>query len=417
MKNIELLLARRTARSQGGERGVVMTRIATITVAMGLAVMILTLAVFQGFRKEITADFRGFAADIAVVDISGFGRSEAQPMQGDAELKEWIDAMEQVRSVEEYATVGCMIKSGDRVVGVQLKGVGSGYDTAWWSEKIEEGSLPDLQAEARSKQLLISRSTARSLEVEVGDKLELLFVDAGSTPRRDSFRVAGIYSTGMEEMDRVMVLSDVRDVRRLAEWDTQTVMGYDVMLHDEREAEAVAEQIDEKIAELDSSSGMTNALAATIQMRHPVVFDWMQAHTVIAQAVLIIMMVVLLFNVAATMLIMVFDRIGMIGALKAMGMRNKAVARVFLYRAAMLFMKGAAWGNAIGLAAAVVQMVWHPIRLDPEGYMLSTLPISIGWGWLVALNIGAAAVTVAVMVLPSMMVTRIKTEESLKYKL
>ena len=417
MKNIELLLARRTARSQGGERGVVMTRIATITVAMGLAVMILTLAVFQGFRKEITADFRGFAADIAVVDISGFGRSEAQPMQGDAELKEWIDAMEQVRSIEEYATVGCMIKSGDRVVGVQLKGVGSGYDTAWWSEKIEEGSLPDLQAEARSKQLLISRSTARSLEVEVGDKLELLFVDAGSTPRRDSFRVAGIYSTGMEEMDRVMVLADVRDVRRLAEWDAQTVMGYDVMLHDERKAEAVAEQIDEKIAELDSSSGMTNALAATIQMRHPVVFDWMQAHTVIAQAVLIIMMVVLLFNVAATMLIMVFDRIGMIGALKAMGMRNKAVARVFLYRAAMLFMKGAAWGNAIGLAAAVVQMVWHPIRLDSEGYMLSTLPISIGWGWLVALNIGAAAVTVAVMVLPSMMVTRIKTEESLKYKL
>ena len=417
MKNIELLLARRTARSQGGERGVVMTRIATITVAMGLAVMILTLAVFQGFRKEITADFRGFAADIAVVDISGFGRSEAQPMQGDAELKEWIDAMEQVRSIEEYATVGCMIKSGDRVVGVQLKGVGSGYDTAWWSEKIEEGSLPDLQAEARSKQLLISRSTARSLEMEVGDKLELLFVDAGSTPRRDSFRVAGIYSTGMEEMDRVMVLADVRDVRRLAEWDAQTVMGYDVMLHDERKAEAVAEQIDEKIAELDSSSGMTNALAATIQMRHPVVFDWMQAHTVIAQAVLIIMMVVLLFNVAATMLIMVFDRIGMIGALKAMGMRNKAVARVFLYRAAMLFMKGAAWGNAIGLAAAVVQMVWHPIRLDSEGYMLSTLPISIGWGWLVALNIGAAAVTVAVMVLPSMMVTRIKTEESLKYKL
>ena len=131
MKNIELLLARRTARSQGGERGVVMTRIATITVAMGLAVMILTLAVFQGFRKEITADFRGFAADIAVVDISGFGRSEAQPMQGDAELKEWIAAMEQVRSIEEYATIGCMIKSGDRVVGVQLKGVGSGYDTAW----------------------------------------------------------------------------------------------------------------------------------------------------------------------------------------------------------------------------------------------------------------------------------------------
>lgn len=414
---MEYLLAQRTARSQGGERGVVMTRIATITVALGLAVMILTLAVFTGFRTQISSNFRGFASDIVVMDISGLGRSEAQPMERDAQLKEEIEQMPEVESVAEYAAAGCMIKSGDKVVGIMIKGIGKEYDTTWWAERIVEGVLPDLQAESRSKQLLISQSTARSLEVKVGDKLELLYLGSDAAPRRDSFRVAGIYSTGMEEMDSSMAIADVRDVRRLASWNEAMIMGYDVMLRRADDADAVATKIDEQIASLADSSGMINSLAATVEMRYPIIFDWLKAHIVIAQTILLIMMVVLLFNVAATMLIMVFDRIGMIGGLKAMGMRNKAIARIFLYRAALLFCRGAAWGNVIGLGLVTVQALWHPIKLDPEGYMLSELPVSIGIGWLVALNIGAAVTTVVVMVLPSMMVARIKIEVSLKYKL
>ena len=280
-----------------------------------------------------------------------------------------------------------------------------------------EGTLPDVKAENRTKQLLISQATARALEVAVGDKLELLYIDGGERPRRDSFRVAGIYSTGMEEMDRTIALADVRDVRRLAGWSADQIMGYDVMLHNAADADAVAERIDKRIAALSAESGMINAIATTMQMRNPVVFDWLTAHTVIAQAVIIIMMVVLLFNMAAAMLIMVFDRIGMIGVLKALGMRNRAIAHVFLYRAALLFFRGAAWGNAIGLALVAVQALWHPVSLDPEGYMLSELPVSFGWGWWLALNVGAAVTTIVVMTLPSMMVSRIKCEESLKYKL
>lgn len=414
---MEYQLARRTAHSQSGGRGAVMMRIATITVALGLAVMIVTLAVFTGFRREIVADFRGFSSDVEIIDISGFGRSEPQPMERDEELKLFVQQIPEVRSVAEYAVAGCMIKSGDRVVGLQLKGIGADYPTEWWEESMVEGELPDIKAENRTKQLLISQATARALEVAVGDKLELLYIDGGERPRRDSFRVAGIYSTGMEEMDRTIALADVRDVRRLAGWSADQIMGYDVMLHNAADADAVAERIDKRIAALSAESGMINAIATTMQMRNPVVFDWLTAHTVIAQAVIIIMMVVLLFNMAAAMLIMVFDRIGMIGVLKALGMRNRAIAHVFLYRAALLFAKGAAWGNAIGLALVAVQVLWHPVSLDPEGYMLSELPVSFGWGWFLALNVGAAMTTIVVMTLPSMMVSRIKCEESLKYKL
>ena len=417
MKRLEYILAQRTARADGGSRGVVMMRIATLTVALALAVMIITLAVFTGFRRQISSDFRGFASDIVLFDVAALGRSEGAPMAGDEGVKRWIAEQKEVKSVSEYAAVGCMIKNGDKVVGLQIKGIGTDCDTEWWTSHIKQGTLPDLEAESRSKQLLISQSTARSLEVEVGDKLELLYLDSGTSPRRDSFRVAGIYSTGMEEMDRSMALADIRDVRRLAGWGNEMIKGYDIMLRRADDAERVARRIDDEIAQLADDNPLMNTLATTIEERYPVVFDWLKAHTIIAQTILIIMMVVLLFNMAAAMLIMVFDRIGMIGVLKAQGMRNKAIARIFLYRAALLFARGAAWGNAVGLALIAVQAVWHPVKLDPEGYMLSELPVSIGLGWWALLNIATLAITVAVMVLPSMMVARIKCEESLKYKL
>ena len=417
MKRLEYILAQRTARADGGSRGVVMMRIATLTVALALAVMIITLAVFTGFRRQISSDFRGFASDVVLFDVAALGRSEGAPIAGDESVKRWIAEQKEVKSVSEYAAVGCMIKNGDKVVGLQIKGIGTDCDTEWWASHIKQGTLPDLEAESRSKQLLISQSTARSLEVEVGDKLELLYLDSGTSPRRDSFRVAGIYSTGMEEMDRSMALADIRDVRRLAGWGDEMIKGYDIMLRRAEDAERVARRIDDEIAQLPDDNPLMNTLATTIEERYPVVFDWLKAHTIIAQTILIIMMVVLLFNMAAAMLIMVFDRIGMIGVLKAQGMRNKAIARIFLYRAALLFARGAAWGNAVGLALIAVQAVWHPVKLDPEGYMISELPVSIGLGWWALLNIATLAITVAVMVLPSMMVARIKCEESLKYKL
>ena len=194
------------------------------------------------------------------------------------------------------------------------------------------------------------------------------------------------------------------------------ITGYDIMLHDMDDGDAVSDAIDE-ILFTDEDIQTESCLAATLELRYPVIFDWFKAHTVIAQVVIIIMMAVLLFNMAAAMLIMVFDRIGMIGALKAQGMRSSAIRRIFLYRAAILFAKGALWGNAVGGAAVVVQALWHPIKLDPYGYMLSVLPISVSPTWWIVLNVATLIVTVAVMVLPSAMVARIRPEESLKYKL
>ena len=393
-----------------------MSRIATVTVALAMAAMILTLAVVQGFRRQIYADLSGFGADVRIVDVATLsGTDKLIPLSSD--MLQSVAATDGVAWVAPYVVAEGMAKCGDNVVGLQLKGVGPTYNTEWWQSRLVEGALPDFEAEQRGRQMLLSRATASLQGIGVGDKVEMLFVE-DNRPRRDAFRVVGLYHTGFEEMDRVVALCDERDVRREVAIADDSVSGYDVAIADGYQIGDVAAALDEEIfLQAGQDEGFVSTLAATLRMRHPVIFDWMQAHTVIARAVIIIMMVVLLFNMAAAMLIMVFDRIGMIGALKAQGMRSSAIRRIFLYRAAILFFKGALWGNAVGGAAVMVQALWHPIKLDPYGYMLSVLPISFSPTWWVVLNVATLIVTVAVMVLPSAMVARIRPEESLKYKL
>ena len=415
MQSLEYLIARRTAQSDSESRTSVMSRIATVTVALAMAAMILTLAVVQGFRRQIYADLSGFGADVRIVDVATLsGTDKLIPLSSN--MLQRVAATDGVAWVAPYVVADGMAKCGDNVVGLQLKGVGPTYNTEWWQSRLVEGALPDFGAEQRGRQMLLSRATASLLGIGVGDRVEMLFVE-DNRPRRDAFRVVGLYHTGFEEMDRVVALCDERDVRREVAIADDRVSGYDVAMADGYQLGDVAAALDEEIfLQAGQDEGFVSTLAATLRMRHPVIFDWMQAHTVIARAVIIIMMVVLLFNMAAAMLIMVFDRIGMIGALKALGLRTAAIRRIFLYRAALIFVRGAVWGNLVGGVLALVQWQWQVIRLDPTGYMLSVLPIDIGWWWL-WLNVGAFAVAIVVMLLPSVVVAGIQPERTLRYKL
>lgn len=416
MNNLEYLLAVRTARSDRSSRSRVMMRIATITVALGLAVMAVTMAVVNGFRHDLYADFRGFGADVKVSHIRSLTDQGADPLPMSLDFLNRVRAMESVAWAAPYLEAVVMVRSGDNSVGLTLKGLGADYPTQWWESRLQQGRLPDLKSEKRSREVAISRSTAQLLGVGLDDKLEVLSVQGDGRPRRNSFRVVGIYHTGLEEMDRTMAVADRRDLRSALDWGQMEISGYDVMLDDEEQAMAIANQIDSMIVQGQWQEDLSLYLPSTLYLRYPIVFDWLKAHTVIARVVVVIMMAVLLFNMAAAMLIMVFDRIGMIGTLKALGMRTSVIRRVFLYRSMLLFLKGAAWGNVVALLLIAVQAIWEPVKLDPTGYMLSTLPVSVGW-WLLWLNVAVFVVAVVVMVLPSTVVARLRPESSLKYKL
>ena len=413
------MLAERTARYEKGSRSTVMMRLASVTVGLGIAVMIITLSVVAGFREQINGALRGMMADMTICDVSGLMRQESEAVVPSAEFVAEVGAIKGVRSIAPQVTLNGMAKSGDNVAGLQIKGIDQHYDTEWWQSVLLEGALPDFEAEHRGKELLLSEATARKLDVAVGDKVEMLFAVGDERPRRDRFKVSGIFRTGLEEMDLRMAVGDVRDVRRIVGWADDEVSGYDVMLSEDAAADEVSEAIfkiiDSRYDAGDKSVG--SLVANSISERFPVVFDWLKAHSINARVIIVIIMVVVLFNMAAAMLIMVLDRTAMIGSLKALGMRNGAIRRMFLYRAARLFVAGALWGNVVALALVGVQALWHPVELNPSGYMLSELPVRVELGRVVLLNVGAMAVTVLTMLLPSAMIARISPSESLKYKL
>lgn len=418
MKNLEFDIASRTSAYDKNSRAAVMMRIAAITVALGIAVMIITLAVFTGFRRQIQSDLRGLVADIQIADMVNYSKGEAAPIVFSADFNDVLHDCTDVDWAAPYIAVNCMIKNRDNTHGLQIKGIDSLYHTEWWQEHLVEGVIPDFTAKNRGKQIVVSNTTARLLSLNVGDKVEVLYMGEGSTPHRDSFKVSGIFASSLEEMNNMMALADMRDVRGLAGLDENQISGYEVMLSGTENIEQTYLDIN-GIFDFPESFGENIPIWCTpfgLQVRYPVVFDWLKAHNVIAQTVIIIMMIVLLFNMIAAVLIMVFDRIGMIGTLKTQGMTNAAIRRIFLYRAAILFAKGAFWGNIIGLALVAIQAIFHPIKLDPSGYMLSELPAHIGLGWWLLLNVGVLAATILVMVLPSAVVAKIKPEQSLKYK-
>lgn len=416
---IEYMLAERTARYEKGSRSTVMMRLASVTVGLGIAVMIITLSVVAGFREQINGALRGMMADMTICDVSGFMRQESEAVRPSEEFVREVGALRGVKSISPQVVLNGMAKSGDNVAGLQLKGIDAEYATEWWQSVIVEGSLPDVAAEHRGKELLLSEATAQKLDVAVGDKVEMLFAVGDERPRRDRFKVSGIYRTGLEEMDLRLAVADMRDVRRIAGWADDEVSGYDVMLDDGADAEAVSDEIfqiiDRRYDAGDESVG--SLVVNSIRERFPVVYDWLKAHNINARVIIVIIMVVVLFNMAAAMLIMVLDRTAMIGSLKALGMRNGAIRRMFIYRAARLFVAGALWGNVVALVLVGVQAVWHPVELNPSGYMLTYLPVKVELWRVVLLNVGALAVTVVVMLLPSAMIARISPSESLKYKL
>ena len=416
---IEYMLAERTARYEKGSRSTVMMRLASVTVGLGIAVMIITLSVVAGFRQQINGALRGMMADMTICDVSGFMRQESEAVRPSEEFVREVGALRGVKSISPQVVLNGMAKSGDNVAGLQLKGIDAEYATEWWQSVIVEGSLPDVAAEHRGKELLLSEATAQKLDVAVGDKVEMLFAVGDERPRRDRFKVSGIYRTGLEEMDLRLAVADMRDVRRIAGWADDEVSGYDVMLDDGADADVVSDEmfqiIDRRYDAGDESVG--SLVVNSIRERFPVVYDWLKAHNINARVIIVIIMVVVLFNMAAAMLIMVLDRTAMIGSLKALGMRNGAIRRMFIYRAARLFVAGALWGNVVALVLVGVQAVWHPVELNPSGYMLTYLPVKVELWRVVLLNVGALAVTVVVMLLPSAMIARISPSESLKYKL
>lgn len=389
-----------------------MSRIAVVSVAVSVAVMLVALAVILGFKREVTARMVGFSAPVEVIDAAGIYAAESQPVVATEGLEALLRAVEGVRSVSPYALKSGIVRTRDAMDGVALKGVDGSYDWSFFADRVTEGRLPRVGDSVRTKELLLSRRTARLLGLHTGDKVEMLFVDSDQTPRRDRFKVSGLYSTGMEELERT-ALTDLRNVQRLSGWSSGEVSGYDLYADDVRQADRLAGAVNDALlrSELPEVDGV---VAVSVGERYPAVFDWLKAHNVNAAVIIAVMVVVAFFNMASALLILVLERTRMIGLLKAMGMENLRIRRIFLYRAAFIVGRGLLWGNLAAGVLCWLQLRFHLLKLDPAGYMLSEVPVAVGAGWWLAVDVAAAGAILALLFVPAALVARIRPDEAIK---
>ena len=375
-----------------------MSRIAVVSVAVSVAVMLVALAVILGFKREVTARMVGFSAPVEVIDGAGIYAAESRPVAATARFEALLRAVDGVQRATPYAVKSGIVRTRDAMEGVALKGVDGSYDWSFFAGRLTEGRLPRVGDSLRTKELLLSARTARLLGVHAGDKVEMLFVAGDERPRRDRFKVSGLYSTGMEELERT-ALTDLRNVQRLSGWSSGEVSGYDLFLGDVRQADRLAEAVNDALlrSDLPETDGV---VAVSVGERYPAVFDWLKAHDVNAAVVIAVMVAVAFFNMASALLILVLERTRMIGLLKAMGMENRRIRRIFLYRAAFIVGRGLLWGNLAAGLLCWFQARFHLLRLDPAGYMLSEVPVAVSAGWWLAVDVAAAGAILALLLVP-----------------
>ena len=413
--NLAFFIARRMARPLSGERRGVMERIAVVAVALSVGVMILSLAVMMGFKREVTRKITGFAAHVTVMDVRSVNALDSQPVRRSDYLENLIRSTEGFVALAPYALRGGIVRTDEAVEGVVLKGVDASYDRQAFAAWLEEGELLRIGDSVRTKDVLLSRNLARRLRLGVGDRMEMLFVERGELPRRDRFKVAGIYASGMDEMDNAFVLTDIRNVQRLSDRASDEISGYEIMTRDLASADDFAGRLDRALL-YDDDPATDNLVAMSVGMQYANIFDWLKAHDINAAVIIVIMLAVAFFNMTSALLILVMERTRTIGLLKALGMRNAALRRVFLYRAAFVAVRGLAWGNGIGLALCFLQRWTGLVKLDAEGYLLSEVPIGLEWGWWLLLNAGVLAAIVVLLTIPASIVSTVKPSEAIRYE-
>ena len=411
----EFYIARRLSSRTMGARAGVMERVATIATAVSLAVIILTLSIVVGFRKELESMISGASSDVIITSPQSGGLVSDVELERGGELEMLINDHEAVAHFSPYRARQGVLWSNDNILGVLLKGVDSLYDATLFREHLIEGDMPRLVGEPRSKDMLCSEYMARSMDIAVGDKVEMVFVDGEGGVLRDRFLLSGIYRTGVDVIDHTMVLTDIRNIARLYDGNPNNVTGYELWVKDGYDPGIVALELNESLVDLYFENAI-DAEAFTLQRLFPNIYGWFEMIDVNAVVVVVIMIIVALLNMITSLLIIVLERQRMIGELRAIGLNRRGVVAIFFFRALFIVVRGVAWGAIAGVVLCTVQHLWHIVPLPAEGYMLSSVPAAMCWGlWLVAIVV-VVTVTMAVLTLPAMFAARISPSETMKYE-
>ena len=406
--NVEFFIAKRLVIAKEGNNRLSrpIIRIAILAIALSVAVMLISIGVVKGFKKDIADKVIGFGSHIQITAFSDNNSYETKAISKNQDFYPSIENEKGINHIQYFATKAGIIKTADEIHGVILKGVGSDFNRDFFKDNLVEGEVPIYNDTLTSSRVIISKKIADLLDLEIDEKLIMYF--AQNPPRVRKFVVAGIYTTELEEFDNLYVFGDIRHIQNLNNWGIDSVGGFEITIHNFEDLDVQAQMVYEKI-DYDLN-------AQTIKEINPQIFDWLKLQDINVNVIIILMLIVAGINIITALLILILERTKLIGILKAIGQNNWSVRKVFLYNASYLIGKGLFWGNLLGISLSLLQKYFHLISLNPATYYMNTVPIHLTFSDILLLNFAAMLSCILMLIIPTYLITKITPIKAIRFE-
>jgi len=385
--------------------------IAGVSVAVSIMVMVLAISISDGFKKEIKEKAAGFSGELLLHSPGTESTTNLFPIKRNLSFLGEIEDMREVSSIQPYAYRSAIIKSEDQIQGVLVKGVDSSFNWDFFNSVIHQGRVPNVSDTISQGEILISLRLAKMLDFKVGDELMLYFIDNNVKIRK--FTLTGIYNAQLEDIDKSLIITSLSQIQSVNGWNENELSGIEIKLakgSDIKRSSALVEAI------IDNSKGDDSVFVTRVDELFPHLFDWLTLLDFNVLVVMLLMLSVAGFNMISGLLILLFEKISMIGLLKALGMKDSGIHKVFLIRALYLVIIGMVTGNVIALILASIQKRFEIIPLDPVNYFVDHVPIYISWIKIGFLNAGALVLITMLLMIPSFFIAKVSPEKTLRVK-
>ncbi|WP_129716522.1 FtsX-like permease family protein [Pedobacter sp. SYP-B3415] len=405
--NFSYFIARRMAIKSQRTFSKLIVRIAIAGVMLSLAVMILSVSVIKGFKTEIREKVRGYIGDIQIFKYDLNGSYENSPFRPDDSTLHYLRTNKRIEHFQYFATKPAIMSANNEIEGINFKGVDKNYRFDFIKKHLVSGRTIDFRDSVKAnREIMISSYTANRLKLKAGDEFIIYFVQ--DPPRRRKFEIVGVYNVGIENIDKGFVLGSISLVQRLNNWAPGEVGGIEVRVKDFAQLGPVSDQVYEKIDR--------NLRSYPLNRVYPGIFNWLDLLDVNTKVLLVLMMIVGVINMITALLIMILERANMIGLLKSMGATDYTIMKIFLYNAAYLVLIGLFLGNILGLGLGFLQLYTKAFTLNQTSYFLNYVPVEIHLTDVIGLNVATIVISLIVLIVPAMYVSRVSPLKAIRFK-
>ncbi|MFM2010291.1 MAG: hypothetical protein RLZZ479_682 [Bacteroidota bacterium] len=409
--NLDYFIAKRliTAKDYKSSISAPIIKIAIAAIAIGMVMMIVSVATGIGLQQKIREKVSAFNGHIIISNYDN-NQSEATltPIAKNQEFYPKFNSVAGISHVQAIATKAGIIRTEKAFEGIVFKGVGEDYQWSNIKEYLVAGRLPNLSSQLNSE-VVISQFLADRLQLKVGDAFNTFFIkeNQNQLPNIRHFKITGIFNSGFQEFDATYILGDIRHIQRINKWSPNQIGAFEIFLDDFDQIQSVGEEVYQQTpSNLDSK---------TIIEKYSYIFDWLQLFDFNILVILGVMILVATINMVVALLVLILERTQMIGILKALGANNWSVRKIFLYNALYLIFRGLLWGNGIGIGVLLIQKYFGVIQLNPENYYVNQAPVYFNWGYILALNLLTVTVCFVVLLIPSYLITKISPIKAIRY--